>query len=199
MCRSTRTMPSARLNDAPVGQTSTHGGSAQCWHITGSDWLKPVAGSWISTFLIHWASVAGLPWPCSPFSSMQARTHSSHPLPQRLRSISIPHRTSPETATSSSRAIVSFAIACFDVPMPYRKTPGASVTPAAAATVPRNLRRPGSKRGVAAIFPFSGFRFIFIRPQLRRARVAMHGTGNSRCSLQHNRGTSGKNVPGWLP
>ena len=33
--RSTSTIPSARLNDAPVGQTSTHGGSAQCWHITG--------------------------------------------------------------------------------------------------------------------------------------------------------------------
>jgi len=30
-------MPSARLKDAPVGHTSTHGGSAQCWHITGAD------------------------------------------------------------------------------------------------------------------------------------------------------------------
>ena len=35
--RSTSTMPSARLNDAPVGQTSTQGGSAQCWHITGTE------------------------------------------------------------------------------------------------------------------------------------------------------------------
>ena len=42
MCLSTSTIPSARLNEAPVGQTWAQGGSAQCWHITGIDRSAPV-------------------------------------------------------------------------------------------------------------------------------------------------------------
>src|SRR6266540_1491754 len=50
--RSTRTIPSARLNDAPVGQTSTHGGSAQCWHIIGNERVSPLW--WVISILrIH--------------------------------------------------------------------------------------------------------------------------------------------------
>ena len=59
MCLSTSTMPSARLNEAPVGQTSTQGGSAQCWHITGTVFSAPVFGSRTCTLRIHCASVAG--------------------------------------------------------------------------------------------------------------------------------------------
>jgi hypothetical protein len=57
MCLSTSTMPSARLKEAPVGQTSTQGGSAQCWHIIGSDCVLPVRISLISILRIHCESV----------------------------------------------------------------------------------------------------------------------------------------------
>jgi len=144
-CLSTSTMPSGRLNDAPVGQTSTHGGFSQCWHMTGSDLLWPLAGSRTSTFLIHCASVSGRPNPCSPFSLPQAVTHSLQSLSQRLRSISIPHRTELETASSRPRATAGV-----DAPTPYRNTPGANATPAAAAALPRKLRRAGSNSLAAA-------------------------------------------------
>ena len=65
VCLSTSTMPSARLNDAPVGQTSTHGGSAQCWHISGRVLIRPVARSRRVTLWIHRGSVAG---PCTASS-----------------------------------------------------------------------------------------------------------------------------------
>ena len=67
-------MPSARLKDAPVGQTSTQGGSAQCWHRTGTCFTTPLFGSCTLTLRIHWASVAGRPAPSSPFSVAQAVT-----------------------------------------------------------------------------------------------------------------------------
>ena len=151
VCLSTRTIPSARLNDAPVGHTSTHGGSAQCWHITGKDLLKPVAGSWTSTFRIHCGSVAGLPCPRSPFSLEQALTHSLQPSGQRFRSINMPQRTSLDAAVSSGREDAVDGLV-----MPYNMTPGASVTPAAAATLLRNLRRVGSNPVSVAEF-FAGY------------------------------------------
>ena len=44
ICLSTRTIPSARLKEAPDGQTSTQGGSAQGWHIIGNDSVDVVLG-----------------------------------------------------------------------------------------------------------------------------------------------------------
>ena len=35
VCLLTKTIPSALINEAPVGHTSTHGGFSQCWHIIG--------------------------------------------------------------------------------------------------------------------------------------------------------------------
>ena len=148
VCLSTRTMPSARLNDAPVGQTSTQGGSAQCWHITGKDLLNPVAGSWTSTLRIHCGSVAGRPCPCRPFSLEQALTHSLQPSGQRFRSISMPQRTSLDTAWSSGLPFAAKGLV-----IPYSMTPGASATPAAAATLLRNRRRVGSKSEFAVALP----------------------------------------------
>ena len=190
-CLSTRTIPSARLKDAPVGQTSTQGGSAQCWHIIGNDLLYPVAGSRISTFLIHCASVAGLSCPCSPFSVAQAVTHSLQPVSQRLVSINIPQRTSLETASSRVRAAAGFA-----APTPYRMTPGASATPAAAAAAVRKLRRDGSNSSAGAGLCI--FTFITPGPPLRfPVQGVMHDIGSSRFSRQRNRDRSGKNVRGW--
>src|SRR5487761_2171438 len=92
MWLSTSTMPSARLNEAPVGQTSTHGGSAQCWHITGSDCTRPVLISLISTLRIHCESVGNVP-PDRPFSVLQASTQSVQPEAHFVVSISRPQRT----------------------------------------------------------------------------------------------------------
>src|SRR5450631_2708435 len=92
VCRSTSTMPSARLNDAPVGQTSTQGGSAQCWHMTGSDWVRPVLISLISILRIHCESVGPEP-PDRPFSVLQAPTQSVQPDSHFVVSISKPQRT----------------------------------------------------------------------------------------------------------
>ena len=90
--RSTSTMPSARLNDAPVGQTSTQGGSAQCWHITGADFGGPPRRSFSSTLRIHCADVAVFA-PGSPFSLSHAATQASQSDAQRLTSTSMPQRT----------------------------------------------------------------------------------------------------------
>src|SRR5512139_3424718 len=95
--RSTRTMPSARLNEAPVGQTSTHGGSAQCWHITGSDLVWPRM-SFNSTLRIHCDDVAVFT-PARPFSLSQATTQASQSAAQRLTSTSIPQRTFAEAGS----------------------------------------------------------------------------------------------------
>ncbi len=73
--RSTSTMPSARLNEAPVGQTSTQGGSAQCWHMTGAEIVLPLFRSFRSTLRIHCESVERVV-PGSPFSRLQASTQS---------------------------------------------------------------------------------------------------------------------------
>ncbi len=90
--RSTSTMPSARLNEAPVGHTSTQGGSAQCWHITGTDDARPVLISLISTLRIHCDEVGdGLE--SNPFSVLQAVTQSVQPLAHFVVSISMPQRT----------------------------------------------------------------------------------------------------------
>src|SRR5512146_1658679 len=92
MWRSTSTIPSARLNEAPVGQTSTQGGSAQCWHITGSESVRPVDLSFSSTFRIHCESSGPVP-PERPFSLLQADTHAVQPSTQRVVSTSMPQRT----------------------------------------------------------------------------------------------------------
>src|SRR5512135_3195692 len=91
-CRSTSTMPSARLNDAAVGHTSTQGGFAQCWHIIGRDVWRPVLMSLISILRIHCESVGLVP-PDKPFSLLQAFTQSLQPSVQRVVSISMPQRT----------------------------------------------------------------------------------------------------------
>ena len=99
VCLSTSTMPSARLNDAPVGQTSTHGGSVQCWHMSGRVLIRPVARSRSVTLWIHLGSVAG---PCigsSPCSSSQARTQASQSRAHVAESTSIPYRTSLPTGS----------------------------------------------------------------------------------------------------
>ena len=90
--RSTSTMPSARLNEAPVGQTSTQGGCAQCWHITGTDAVRPVLISLISILRSHCGSVALVPLP-RPFSVLQAVTQSVQPSAHLVVSINMPQRT----------------------------------------------------------------------------------------------------------
>ena len=90
--RSTSTMPSARLKEAPVGHTSTQGGSAQCWHITGTEAWRPVLISLISTLRIHCAEV-GDGRGSSPFSVLQALTQSVQPLAHFVVSIRRPQRT----------------------------------------------------------------------------------------------------------
>src|SRR5512142_198832 len=91
-CRSTSTIPSARLNDAVVGQTSTQGGCSQCWHIIGSDISRPVEMSFNSILRIHWESVALVP-PDKPFCLLQAVTQSLQPCLHWVVSISMPQRT----------------------------------------------------------------------------------------------------------
>src|SRR3990170_7509272 len=91
MCRSTSTIPSARLNEALVGHTSTQGGCSQCWHIIGSDNSRPLLTSLISILRIHCESV-GPVLPDSPFSLLQAFTQSLQPSLHCAVSISIPQR-----------------------------------------------------------------------------------------------------------
>src|SRR5665647_1134014 len=102
-CLSTSTMPSARLKEAPVGQTSTHGGSSQCWHIIGSASDRSVRMSLSSTLRIHCESV-GLSPPDKPFSLLQACTHLSQSA-QFSVLISMPQRTLLETGSVSPRAM----------------------------------------------------------------------------------------------
>ena len=131
VCLSTSTMPSARRNDAPVGQTSTHGGSAQCWHMSGRVLIRPVARSRRVTLWIHRGSVAG---PCtgsSPCSSSQARTQASQSRAHLATSTSIPKRTSPLTGSSGSRIRRARARGT-------RARPG---TRAAPATIPARARK----------------------------------------------------------
>ena len=165
VCLSTSTIPSALLNEAPVGQTSTQAGSAQCWHITGKEDLAPVSGLVRLTFLIHWASVACLPCPCKPFSLLQALTQSSQPSSQRPRSINMPQRTSLFTALPGARAAAGDGFV-----IPYNITPGASATPVAAAMLLRNLRLTGSKPGDAAGW------VVFMLIFLQLPRPVRHGT-----------------------
>ena len=77
VCLFTKTIPSARLNDAPVGHTSTQGGFSQCWHIIGIECCLPENSSIKLSFLIHCVSVAGLPKSSIPCSSLHAVTHAS--------------------------------------------------------------------------------------------------------------------------
>jgi hypothetical protein len=93
--RSTSTMPSARLNEAPVGQTSTQGGSAQCWHITGSRSLGLAGANFLDLDLadpLGICPLGGVP-PDSPFSVPQAVTQSVQPVVHFVVSISMPQRT----------------------------------------------------------------------------------------------------------
>ena len=126
MWRSTSTMPSARLNEAPVGQTSTQGGSAQCWHITGSDSVRPVAFSFSSTLRIHCESSGPVP-PERPFSLLQALTQASQPSAQRVVSTSMPQRTLDVTPFARAGS--------------NRSRPGATAMPPSAAALPRKARR----------------------------------------------------------
>ena len=131
MCLSTSTMPSARLKDAPVGQTSTQGGSAQCWHIMGRDCALPLRRSLISILRIHCESVGAAP-PDRPFSLLQALTQSVQPLAHLLLSISMPQRTE---GLAPLATVAAWAIS-------IRRTPGASRMPARpAAATPRKPRR----------------------------------------------------------
>src|SRR5665647_163120 len=127
-CLSTSTMPSARLKEAPVGQTSTHGGSSQCWHIIGSASVRPLRMSLSSTLRIHCESV-GLNPPDKPFSLLHAVTQSLQPSAQFAVSISMPQRTLLETASDLPCAISNSNI------------PGAMATAAAPTEVFRNYRR----------------------------------------------------------
>ena len=72
--------------------TSTQGGLAQCWHITGASRVFPAVRSRSVTLRIHCASVAGWPVDFQPFSSWQAETQRSHPGGHLLVSISRPQR-----------------------------------------------------------------------------------------------------------
>ena len=101
--RSTSTMPSSRLNEAPVGQTSTQGGSAQCWHMTGAETTLPLFRSLRSTLRIHCESVVRVV-PGSPFSRLQASTQSRQPLSHFVVSMSMPQRTLPLTGSRGSLA-----------------------------------------------------------------------------------------------
>ena len=113
--RLTRTTPSARCMDAPVGHTSTHGGFSQCWHMTGSECVAPVFLSFRLTLRIHWGSVVGLSLPFQPFSVLQAATHSSQPASHLFESIKRPQRTyldplSPLAPASPSSAFFASAV-----------------------------------------------------------------------------------------
>jgi len=100
VCLFTNTTPSARLNEAPVGQTSTHGADSQCWHIMGSDDIRPERLSFKSILRIHCASVLSLPVPVRPCSSLHPRTQASQSVAHLELSIRRPQRcvslTAPE-------------------------------------------------------------------------------------------------------
>ena len=85
-------MPSARLKDAPVGQTSTQGGSSQCWHISGRDTDRSLDSSTSSTLRIHCGSSGFLPVLASACSSSQADTQARQSVAHRLASTRSPQR-----------------------------------------------------------------------------------------------------------
>ena len=114
--------------------------SAQCWHITGTELVRPVLISLISTLRIHCASVARGRAPATgepnPFSVLQALTQSLQPLAHLVVSINMPQRTA---ALAPVVGAVAAGAACA---ISIRRMPGASSTPpAAAAATPRKARR----------------------------------------------------------
>ncbi len=95
MCLSTSTMPSARLNEAPVGHTSTHGGCSQCWHIIGSVCAYPVRLSRRFTLRIHCGSVVRAPV-AGPAVLLAAGRDATSQSAHFVMSISRPQRCSAE-------------------------------------------------------------------------------------------------------
>src|SRR5512140_1504948 len=126
--RSTSTIPSARLNEACVGHTSTQGGCSQCWHIIGSDTGRPLLTSLISILRIHCESVALVP-PDRPFSLLQAVTQSLQPCLHCVVSISMPQRTLLDAPSLLPCAVSNSSM------------PGAMATAAAPSVVFRNCLR----------------------------------------------------------
>jgi len=141
--RSTRTMPSARFIDAPVGQTSTQGGLAQCWHIIGRVVTRPLRRSTSSILRIHcefWRGSGS----CSltPFSSWQASMHLVQPGAHLVASIKRPQRTAGDAAVPAGRAAAlasPTAIRCRPGAMAVKPRP-ATPAPAAAMKARRGLR-----------------------------------------------------------
>src|SRR5450759_2787235 len=127
-CLSTSTMPPARLKEAPVGQTSTHGGSSHCWHIIGNASVGPLRMSLSPTWRIHCQSV-GLSPPDKPFALLHAVTQSLQPSAQFAVSINMPQRTLLDTGSDLPCAISNSNI------------PGAIATAAAPTEVFRNCLR----------------------------------------------------------
>src|SRR4030042_7130766 len=94
--RLTSTMPSARLNGAPVGHTPTQGGSAQCWHSIGRLVFICVSGSSSSSLRIHCGACLGCSLSATgiqPFSVLHAETQSLQPVAHLGESTNMPQRT----------------------------------------------------------------------------------------------------------
>src|SRR5512139_539561 len=145
--RLTRTMPSERLNDAPVGHTSTHGGSAQCWHIIGRLVSIFDSGSCSSSLRIHCGACRGCLLSATgvqPFSVLHALTQSLQPVAHLVASTSMPQRTALLAGWSSGRPCATSTSI----------RPGAIARPAAAAAVPTKRRRSG-ELGVLSDIGFS--------------------------------------------
>jgi hypothetical protein len=102
MWRSTSTMPSARLNEAPVGQTSTQGGSAQCWHIIGA--VAPAGRRSFSSPCGSTARRGGFFGRAGRSPCCRPATQASQPLAQRVVSISRPQRTFAAGVPGQDRA-----------------------------------------------------------------------------------------------
>src|SRR5512139_676619 len=129
-------MPSARLNEAPVGHTSTHGGSAQCWHIIGRLVSICVSGSCSSSLRIHCGACFGCLLSATgvqPFSVLHADTQSLQPVAHLVASTSMPQRTALLAACSSGRPCATS----------ISMTPGTRVTPAATVAAPIKRRLSG--------------------------------------------------------
>ena len=162
-CLSTSTMPSARLKEAPVGHTSTHGGCSQCWHIIGRDSLRPLPISLISILRIHCESVVPM-LPDKPFSWLHAVTQSLQPSLHCAVSISMPQRVLLETASEFPCAISNNNI------------PGAIATAAAPS---EDLRKP-LRRG--------SMPFILYPSAARRFCACRNGIRSNQSSPPHNDG-----------
>src|SRR4030066_620530 len=171
-CLSTSTMPSARLKEAPVGQTSTQGGFSQVWPIIGRDRVRPPRMSLSSTLRIHCESVGLSPPeldpPAKPFSLLHAVTQSLQPSAQLAVSISMPQRTLLETASDLPCAISNSSI------------PGAIATAAAPSDV---LRKP--LRRVSMLF-------ILHPSAARRSCACRNGIRSNQSSPPHNDGSRRK-------